>query len=65
MTPDRNVDGEMVNLGNTIDGRKGREIPVVSTAVYNKGLEWYFYACWEEPDEDIRRRLSSSRAFWR
>ena len=36
MTPDRNVDGDMVNLGNTIDGRKVRDIPVVSIAVYNK-----------------------------
>ena len=39
--PDRNVDVEMVNLGMTIDGRKGREIAVVSEAVYNKGIEYY------------------------
>lgn len=36
MTPDRNVDEDMVNLGATIDGRKGREILVVSTVVYNR-----------------------------
>ena len=32
MTPDRNVDGDMVNLGATIDGRKGR-----STGGQHKG----------------------------
>ena len=44
MSPDRNVDGDMVSLGNVIDGRKGREIAVVSAAIYSKGLEWYAYA---------------------
>lgn len=54
MSHDRNVDGGMVNLGNAIDGRKGREIAVVSAAIYNKGLEWYAYACWDEPGECVR-----------
>ena len=44
----------MVNLGNVIDGRKSREIPVASSDVYNRGMEWYARACWEEPDEAIR-----------
>ena len=53
-TPDRNVDGDMVNLGATIDGRKGREISVVSESVFKKGLEYYAYACLGEPSEDVR-----------
>ena len=27
---------------------------MVSTSVYNRGLEYYAYAMWEEPDESIR-----------
>ena len=48
LNPDRNVDGDMVNLGNAVDGRKGREIAVVSTSVYNRGVEYYAYAMWED-----------------
>lgn len=33
---------------------KGREIAVASEAVYNKGLEWYDHACWDEAAEEIR-----------
>ena len=33
---------------------KGREIPVISESVYNKGLEYYKYAMWEVPNEKIR-----------
>lgn len=54
MSPDRNVDGDMVNLGSVIDGRKGRETTVAAPAIYNKGLEWYTYACWDEPGECSR-----------
>ena len=54
LNPDRSVDGDVVNLGYTIDGRKGREIPVISESVYNRGLEYYKYAMWEEPNEKIR-----------
>ena len=35
--PDCNVDGDVVNPGYTIDGRKGQEIPVISLSVYNRG----------------------------
>ena len=56
MNPDQNVDGDMVNLGNVIDGRKGREIPVVCTDVYNRGLEWYAQACFCA-SEDIQRTV--------
>ena len=60
MTPDRNGDGDVVNLGATIDGRKGRDITVVSEAVYYKGIEYYVNACWAEPSEDIRPSIQQS-----
>jgi len=54
MNPLHNVDGEMVNMGTTLDGQSSREIPVIATDVYNRGLEYYRWCCWEEPDESIR-----------
>ena len=59
-TPDRNADGDVVNLGTTIDGRKGRDITVVCEAVYYRGIEYYAYACWDEPSEDIRPSIQQS-----
>ena len=53
MSPDRNVDGDTVNLGNVIDGRRAREISLVSPAVYNRGVEYHHWACWGELEESI------------
>ena len=58
LNTDRNVDGEMVQLGNTIDDRKGREIPVISVSVYNRGLERYEKICYQEPPTHIRPSLN-------
>ena len=60
--PTRNVNGEMVNMGDTLDGRSTRLVPVLDVSVFNRGLEHYKYMCWGEPPEDIRPSLAQFSA---